>query len=284
MSYVNPIEMLKKARKGSYAVGAFNILDPLSAVSVIKAAEKKNSPVILQTSVKTVRLYGPECLYAAVKAAADKVSVPVALHLDHCKDLNILGSCLKAGWSSVMIDASSFPMEVNLRLTSEAVRMAIPFGAAVEGEIGAIVGVEDDIHVNQNEANLANPQEAISFAAETGIDILAPAIGTAHGYYKGTPRVSFDILKEIADKTDSLIAIHGGTGLSDEIFHRCIDLGGCKVNISTRLKKAFLDSVKEFLASDPNCGEPVKVMGFMQEQLIPVVSGFMDKFGSENKA
>ena len=284
MSYVNVRTMLAAARTGTYAVGAFNIVDAMTAEAVVRAAAAKKSPVIVQTSAKTVKLYGCTVLAAAVRALAEDSSVPVALHLDHCKDLELIRACMEAGWSSVMIDASSFPFEENVRMTKEVVTMARPRDVTVEGELGAIVGVEDDIHVKDQDSHLADPAQALEYVKRTGVDLFAPAIGTAHGVYKGEPRIAFDLLGRIASEVDAPIAIHGGTGLSDEVFKKCIQLGGTKINISTQIKHAFRDSLSGYLRKNPEDCEPVRILAHLRDEVQALIESFIEKFGSAGRA
>jgi ketose-bisphosphate aldolase len=284
MSYVNLNEMLSKARMKKYAVGAFNIVDPITIEAVINAANLNMSPVIIQTSVKTVQLYGYELIVTAVKNLAQKAKVPVALHLDHCKEVEVIKKCIEAGWSSVMIDASSLAFEENVRLTTEVVKIAHPHNITVEGELGAIVGVEDDIFVSDQESHLADLEKSVEYVEKTEVDVFAPAIGTAHGIYKGEPKIAFDLLKKIASQTGVPIAIHGGTGLSDEVFKKCINLGGAKINVSTQIKHTFRDSLAEYFSKNPDGYEPVKILAYMREQTQKVVEEFIHKFGSVNRA
>lgn len=284
MSYVNVRQMLFKSRHERYAVGAFNIVDAMTAEAVVRAAEAKGAPAIIQTSAKTVKLYGCASLLATAKALAEKANVPIALHLDHCKDLDLIRSCVEAGWSSVMIDASSFPFEENIRMTKEVAEMAHPLDITVEGELGTIAGVEDDIYVKEQELHLANPEQALEYVSRTGVDVFAPAIGTAHGIYKGEPKIAFDLLGRIAREVKAAIAIHGGTGLSDEVFKKCISLGGAKINISTQIKHAFKDSLSEYFQKNPQVYEPVKILAYMRDKVQEVIESFIAKFGSEGKA
>jgi ketose-bisphosphate aldolase len=284
MSYVNLKDILSKATQGKYAVGAFNIVDPMTTEAVVKAAEKKKSPVIIQTSVKTVKLYGCAMIIANVKWLAERASIPVALHLDHCKELDVIRDCIDAGWSSVMIDASTFPFAENIRMTKEVAAMAHPHDVTVEGELGAIVGVEDDIHVKEQESHLADYQQSVEYVNSTGVDVFAPAIGTAHGFYKGEPKIAFDLLARIAAAIPVPIAIHGGTGLSDEVFQKVIRLGGAKVNISTQLKQVFRDSLADYFQCNPTVNEPVKILAYMRDKVQEAVESFIDKFGSAGKA
>lgn len=284
MAYVNMREILQDALKEHYAVGAFNIVDMATAKAVVQAAENKKAPVIIQTSGKTVKLYGAGALAGMVCSLAKTSPVPVALHLDHCKDMGQISECINAGWSSVMFDGSSMSFPENVKMTSEVVEMAHPKGVTVEGELGAIVGVEDEIFVKEHEAHLADPNQALEFVQETGVDCFAPAIGTAHGIYKGEPKIAFDRLEKIARDCKVPIAIHGGTGLSDEIFRRCIELGGAKINISTQIKHFFRDSLRKYFQNNPEDYEPTKSIGYMLEEVRKMIEEFIEKFGSEGKA
>lgn len=284
MGLISMKEMLRKAQAGKYAVGAFNIVDENSTAAVIKAAEELKAPVIIQTSVKTVKLYGAKPIAAWTRALAESSSIPIALHLDHCKEIDVLYECVESGWTDVMFDGSSLPFEENLTKTKEAVSIAHPKGIGVEGELGAIVGVEDDIHLKEQDSHLANLGQSEKFVKETGIDIFAPAIGTAHGIYKGEPKIAFDLLEEIAKRTKIPIAIHGGTGLSEEVFRRCISLGGVKVNISTQIKHVYRDSYIKYFTDNPNDYEPVGVIKYVHKQIIEIVKGFIKIFGSDGKA
>ena len=234
-------EMLQEARTGRFAVGAFNILDYSSMKAVVDAAADLDSPVIIQTSVKTVQYWGYETLISWYDLLSTRVPVPVAIHLDHCKDLEVIRNCIEAGWTSVMIDASSYPFEKNMQLSGKVIEMAYPKGVSVEAELGEIGGVEDGLLVAEEDAHLADPQKVLEFLANVPVDCFAPAIGTAHGVYKGEPKIAFERLKQISDAHSTPLALHGGTGLSEAVFAKCIALGCAKVNISTELKYAFID-------------------------------------------
>jgi ketose-bisphosphate aldolase len=251
--------------------------------AVIQAAERGNSPVIIQTSVKTVNYYGYTPIVNWVKHLADNAEVPVALHLDHCKDLEVIRRCIEAGWSSVMIDASLSPFEENVRITREVVDMAKKYNVTVEGELGAIVGVEDDIFVDEDESYLADPESCVRYIEATGIDVLAPAIGTAHGLYKKKPNLNFDLLKNIAERTNIPIAIHGGTGLTEEMFKKCIENGACKINISTDLKHVFRTSIEAFYKENPGEYEPLKVLAHMEKGIENLITSYINVFGSAEK-
>jgi ketose-bisphosphate aldolase len=284
MPLENMKDMLSKAADEDYAVGAFNILDYNSTKAVVRAAEYANAPVIIQTSAKTVIFWGPTSIISWVRHLAGSSSVPIALHLDHCKDLGLIKECIESGWTSVMIDASSKPFEENLALSRQVVQMARPKDITVEAEIGAIVGVEDDIHVKEQEAHLADPEQAVRFCSKVEPDCFAPAIGTAHGVYKGVPRIAYDLLEEIATKTAVPIALHGGTGLADDVFKKCISLGCAKVNISTQLKYEFIDGFVAYHEAHNTEYNPLKVI---DAQFNKLTAGIIEKiklFGSAGKA
>ncbi len=276
--------MLGKAADGAYAVGAFNILDFNSTKAVVLAAEQENAPVIIQTSAKTVIYWGASAIISWVRQLAGSSKVPIALHLDHCKDLDLIKDCIASGWTSVMIDASSKPFEENLALSQQVVQMARPNNVTVEAELGAIVGVEDDIHVKEQDAHLADCRQAIEFCRQVGPDCFAPAIGTAHGVYKGVPKIAYGRLEEIAAKTDAPIALHGGTGLADEVFRKCISLGCAKVNISTQLKYAFIDGFVAYHNANNTQYNPLKVIEAQFNQLTAGIIEKIKLFGSSGKA
>ena len=276
--------MLGKAADAGYAVGAFNILDYNSTKAVILAAEETNAPVIIQTSAKTVIFWGAPAIISWVRHLADSSSVPIALHLDHCKDLDLIKECIESGWTSVMIDASSKPFEENLSLSRQVVKMARPKNVTVEAELGAIVGVEDDIHVKQQDAHLADPEQAVEFCEKVEPDCFAPAIGTAHGVYKGVPKIAYELLEEIAAKTPVPIALHGGTGLADDVFKKCISLGCSKVNISTQLKYAFIDGFVNYYNANNTEYNPLTVIDAQFNELKAGIIKNINLFGSSGKA
>ena len=284
MALKNMRAMLSKAAAGRYGVGAFNILDYSSAKAVVQAAEELQAPVIIQTSAKTVTFWGCRALMGWITDLAGRTQVPVALHLDHCKDLNLIRECIEAGWTSVMIDASAKPFEENLALSKQVVDMARPRDVTVEAELGAIVGVEDEIHVKEQDSHLADPRQALEFCTRVKIDCFAPAIGTAHGIYKGEPKIAYDILEEVATSTRVPIALHGGTGLSDEVFRRCIALGCAKVNISTQIKYAFIYGFVGYHNAHNTQYDPLKVIQAQFDEMKKAIAGNIQLFGSAGKA
>jgi ketose-bisphosphate aldolase len=284
MPLENMKSMLKKAAKQKYGVGAFNILDYTSSKAVVLAAEKLNAPVIIQTSAKTVIYWGAKTIMNWISEIAGKSKVPIALHLDHCKDLKLIEECINSGWTSVMIDASSKPFEENMALSRQVIDMARPEDITVEVELGAIVGVEDDIHVKEQDSHLVNVEQALEMCSTLKPDCFAPAIGTAHGIYKGTPKIAYDLLEEISSRTDVPLALHGGTGLSVEVFKKCIALGCSKVNISTQLKYAFIDGFVNYHNAHNAEYNPLKVMESQFKCLEDAVIENIKIFGSAGKA
>ncbi len=283
MALENMRAMLAKAAAGRYGVGAFNILDYNSAKAVVQAAEELGAPVIIQTSAKTVTFWGCRTLVGWVAELAGRAKVPVALHLDHCKDLDLIRECIEAGWTSVMIDASARPFEENLALSRQVVEMARPKDVTVEAELGAIVGVEDEIHVKEQDSHLADPRQAMEFCARVKVDCFAPAIGTAHGIYKGEPKIAYHILEEVAAGTGVPIALHGGTGLADEVFRRCIALGCAKVNISTQIKYAFIDGFVGYHNAHNTQYDPLKALQAQFDEMKKGIAGNIKLFGSAGK-
>jgi ketose-bisphosphate aldolase len=283
MPLVNMTKMLEKARQGKYAIGAFNILDYNSMKAVVETAQEMQSPVIVQTSEKAVRFWGFRSVITWVNELAEKTTVPVAIHLDHCKDLNFIRSCINAGWSSVMIDASSKPFKENICLSKTVVDMAKPYRVSVEAELGEIGGIEDDISINEEDAHLASVKNAGIFLEQVKVDCFAPAIGTAHGIYKGEPKIAFDRLKVIGELSNTPLALHGGTGLSEEVFKKCIALGCAKINISTMLKYAFIDGFVNYYQSKPTEYNPLTVLQAQYSALKQAVKENILLFGSNQK-
>ncbi len=284
MPLVSMKPMLAAARDGKYGVGAFNILDYNSMLAIVRAAEELDAPVIVQVSVKTVKLWGHAPVVSWARQIAAESDVPVALHLDHCKDVDFVRSCIEAGWTSVMIDASASPFEQNLAMTREVLKMAEPAGIGVEAELGQIVGVEDDKVVHDQDAFLADPDQAIAFCKGLPLAVFAPAIGTAHGVYKGEPRIAFDRIETIASRTGLPIALHGGTGLAEGVFKKCIALGCAKDNISTQLKHVFIDSFLGYHRANPGQYEPVKVVAEQFDRMKDAIREKIELFGGAGRA
>jgi ketose-bisphosphate aldolase len=283
MSLVSMGPVLRAAKSGGYAVGAFNIVDYNTTLAVVRAAEELDAPVIVQTSVKTVVHWGRKTILSWMEDVAGDSPVPVVLHLDHCKDADFCKDCIDAGWTSVMIDASALPFGQNLDTTRRVVEAAEPAGVSVEAELGQIRGVEEDISVSEQESHLVDPDKAEEFCAGVHLAAFAPAIGTAHGLYKGEPKIAFNLLAETARRTGLPIALHGGTGLSDEVFRKCIKLGCAKVNISTQLKHAFIDGFVGYHAEHQNY-DPLKVIAAQYERVKSEMAAKIELFGGAGHA
>ena len=279
MSYVNMKTILEDARKNRYAVGAFNIVNYLTAKAAVEAAEELEQPIILQTSVKTVKAFGINEMMGYLKPIAENARVNVAIHLDHSTDVDFTKACIDGGWSSVMYDGSQLSLEENIKNTSEIVAYAQARNVTVEGELGAIVGVEDDIVVLEGNHAHANPDDCHIYLKETGIDAFAPAVGTAHGVYKGAINIDYDLFETINQFSPCPLVLHGGTGLTDEMFHRLIALGASKVNISTAIKIAYCQGMVDYTRNHADQNDPLKLDAFTKEQVKKVVTEHIRFFG-----
>jgi fructose-bisphosphate aldolase class II len=213
---------------------------------VLAAAEETRSPVIIQTSVKTVKSIGRDLLFAMWTEATRKITVPVSLHLDHCPEREVISSCLAKGWNSVLFDASALPVAENKRQTIEVVAEARKYGAGVEGEIEGIKGVEDNVGSDEESAR-QSLDIALDFIRSTGVDCFAPAIGNAHGVYKAEPKLDAQRVSDIVAAIPVPIALHGGTGMTNQQFRDLIERGCAKVNISTAVKMKYMQSNLTFL-------------------------------------
>lgn len=284
MSLVSSTPLLQKARENGYAVVAFNVHTLEMLQAVVEAAEETNAPLILQTTVGTVKHLGMNYIAAAAKTAAESANVPIALHLDHCQDFDLIVQCMRAGYTSVMIDASMHPFEENVRRTIQVVEVARALNVNVEAELGKVGGVEDDIVVAEADAMLADPQECVEFVERTGVHTLAPAIGTAHGIYKGEPNIDFDRIEAIARNVSVPLVLHGGSGIPDEQVARCISLGMAKMNVATELRNAFSLSIQQSLTQDPTELDPRKYMGPAKEAVKQLAMKKIRLCGAEGKA
>lgn len=248
--YKNLIELFKE-NEGKGAVGAFNLHCFEMLPAMIKAAEDLNVPIIIQTSLGTAEYIGFEPLIAAVKALADKSSINVALHMDHCKDIEALKKAIDCGYSSVMYDGSSLPIEENIKNTKIVVEYAHARNVSVEGEVGSIGGAEEGVVVDKDAAMYTKPEDALHFATETGVDALAVSIGTTHGQYKSKAKINYELLTELKAKLgDTGLVLHGGTGVSDEDMKRCVREGMKKINVGTELNKSYIEVVRETFNAD----------------------------------
>jgi fructose-bisphosphate aldolase, class II len=283
MAVVSMKEVLRSAFHQRYGVGAFNIVNELSMAAVLDAAAQTKSPVIIQVSVKTVKVLGARLLQLMFAELASQNDIPATLHLDHCPDPSVIRACFEAGWNSVLFDASNLNYEDNLKQTKEVVAMARSHGAAVEGELEAVRGVEDGVG-SEEESALVSLDRCVRFLEETGVDSFAPAIGTAHGLYQTEPIIDFDRVDAIVRAHPTPIVLHGGTGLSNETIQRLIAAGCAKVNISTMLKIVYCDSYRKYLEGRPKERDPLKVMSHVHCAILEMAKGFMEVFGSVGKA
>jgi fructose-bisphosphate aldolase class II len=268
-----------------YGVAAINIVNDLTLEAVLAAAVEEHAPVIIQTSVKTVRSIGTDLLYAMWRELTSGIEVPVSLHLDHCPDRSVISGCLAKGWNSVLFDASSLPVQENQRQTVEVVAEAKACGADVEGEIESITGVEDGIGSDEVAKRESLPT-ALEFIRATGITVFAPAIGNAHGVYHSEPHLDAQRVSDIVAAEPIPIALHGGTGLTDAQFTDLISRGCAKVNISTALKVTYMQSSLAFLrgAEDRGSWDPPSLFDATRSAVKEMAAGHIRRFGSAGKA
>ena len=285
MPVVSMKEIVDRAFAERYGVAAINVVNDLSMEAVLAAAVEQRSPVIVQTSVKTVRSVGLDLLFAMWRELTAGIEVPVSLHLDHCPDRDVLSACLRKGWNSVLFDASRLPVEENERQTVEVVAEARSYGAAVEGEIEAITGVEDDIGSDE-EAQRQSLPVALEFIRTTGIDVFAPAIGNAHGVYHAEPHLDAQRVSDIVAAEPIPIALHGGTGMTDAQFTDLISRGCAKVNISTALKVTYMKANLAFLrgAEERGTWDPPSLFSSVRGAVLDMAADHMRRFGSVGKA
>ena len=285
MPVVSLKEIVDPALQQRYGVPAINILNDLTLEGVLLAAVQERSPLIVQTSVKTVRSIGSRVLFAMWTSMTAGIEVPVSLHLDHCPDRDVITECLEVGWNSVLFDASQLPVAENQRQTIEVVAQARRYGAQVEGEIESITGVEDGVG-SDTESARQTLDVSIEFIRQTGVDVFAPAIGNAHGVYASTPTLDAQRVTDVLDATGVPCALHGGSGLTDEQFSELIARGCAKVNISTALKRQFMQSNLDFLrdAEKRDKWDPPSLFKAVQADTVELAAGFMRTFGSAGKA
>jgi ketose-bisphosphate aldolase len=283
MPVVPTQEILGRAFADRYGVAAINVVNDLTLEAVLAAAEELRAPLIVQTSVKTVKMYGADVLFAMWARMTADITVPVALHLDHCPDREVISECLAKGWNSVLFDASKLTVEENRRQCIEVVAEARRYGAAVEGEIEGIQGVEDDIG-SDGADTVRSLDVAVDFIRATGVDCFAPAIGNAHGMYKSTPTLDGQRVSDIVAATPIPIALHGGTGMTPEQFHDLIARGCAKVNISTALKIRFMQSGYDFMTAHPGEYDPPSLFRAQRAAVIEMAKEHIRTFGSEGRA
>jgi tagatose 1,6-diphosphate aldolase GatY/KbaY len=291
MSIVNAKDMLLKATEEKYAVGAFNITNLIQMEAVVETAVEKKSPLIIQTSVTPSKFLNPRVLAAIFKTLAESAPIPICLHLDHCSDVGYCRECADAGYTNIMIDASKQDFQENIKQTKQIADYCHQLGGiSVEGELGTVSGVEDQVKVAEDEAALCDPEQALEFVDQTGIDIFAPAIGTAHGVYKTKdPKLDFDRLQKIAELINGKqiripLVIHGGTGLKPDVAERLVSLGGSKFNVSTDLKHALIDATYDYISSNRDEYNPGKIDITVKEAIKAKVGYWIDLLGSAGKA
>ena len=282
MPVVPTKEILDRAFGERYGVAAINVVNDLTMEAVLAAAEELKAPVIIQTSVKHVKMTGLDAMFAMWQAYTKDVTVPVALHLDHCPEREVISACLAKGWSSVLFDASKLSVEENKRQCIEVVAEARRYGAHVEGEIEGFKRTEE---MTGDEAKQVQTLEvAVDFIKATGVDVFAPAIGNAHGMYKTTPTLDSQRVTDIVEATGIPVALHGGTGMTPEQFSDLISRGCAKVNISTALKIAFMKSGYDFMTEHPGDYDPPKIFTAQRAAVMEMAKHHMRLFGSEGKA
>ncbi|WP_199615712.1 class II fructose-1,6-bisphosphate aldolase [Paenibacillus alkalitolerans] len=284
MALVSSTPFLQHARQNGYCVGAFNVHTLEMLQAVVEAAVETESPLILQSTVGTVKHLGADYIAAAAQTAAKLNRIPIALHLDHCADFDLIVKCIRAGYTSVMIDASHSPFEENVAQTRKVVEVGRAAGVNVEAELGKVGGVEDEIAVGEEDATLADPQECKAFVELTGVSTLAPAIGTAHGIYKGDPNIDFDRIQAIAGVVSVPLVLHGGSGIPDDQVRRAVSLGMSKMNVATELRIAFSDAIKNVFKANPSENDPRKYMVPAKQALREMAIEKMIVCGSVGKA
>jgi len=295
MPLVTSKEMFKKAYEGGYAIGAFNVNNMEIIQGITEAAKEVNAPLILQVSAGARKYAKHVYLMKLVEAAVEDTGLPICLHLDHGEDFEICKACIDGGFTSVMIDGSKYPLEENIRLTRQVVEYAHSKGVVVEGELGRLSGIEDNINVSEKDAVFTDPDEAERFVKETGVDSLAIAIGTSHGAYKfkGEPRLRFDILEEIQKRLPGFpIVLHGASsvipeyvedinkyggnmpgakGVPEDMLRKAASMAVCKINIDSDLRLAMTAAIRKHFALHPEDFDPRKYLGPAREAIKEIV-------------
>lgn len=283
-------DLLLDATEGKYAIGAFNITNIIQLEAVLEAHVDHGAPLIIQTNVTPSKFLGKEMIVAVFRTLADTAPIPMALNLDHCQDVAYCKECVDAGYTNIMIDASRENFEENIRRTKEVVEYSHQLGVTTEGELGTVMGQEDQINIADEDVVLCNPQEAVDFIERTGVDLLAPAIGTVHGVYRTTsPRIDFDRFGKIFQMINGSrmrvpLVVHGGSGLSQEYVHRLIALGASKFNISTDLKHALIDTTYRYISQNREEYNPGKVDVAVKDAIREKVGYWINLLGSAGKA
>jgi len=281
---VNMKDMLAKARKEKYAVAQFNINNLEWTKYVLQECQNNNSPVILGVSEGATKYMGGFNVVTNLVKSLVKdlnITVPVAIHLDHSSSVESCINAINAGFTSVMIDASSETLDENIRITKEVIKYASKYKVTVEAEIGSIGGTEDGI---TNVAMFAKVDESIRFTRETGVDFLAPALGSVHGLYQGQPNLDFKRMLEIGIKTSTPLVLHGGTGIPEDMIKQSISCGIVKINVNTELQVVWYNAIRNFIATNPTVYDPRKVIGAGEQAIKDAVKQKIILFGSYNKA
>ncbi len=291
MAIVNAKEMMLKATAEKYAIGAFNCTNLIQMEAVVEAAIEEKAPLILQFSVAPSKFLSPQVIGAIYKTLAESAPIPICLHLDHCNDVEFCKVCADAGYTNIMIDASKQEFSENIRQTKEVVDYCHGLGnISVEGELGTVSGVEDQVKVAEDEAQLCDPEQALEFVDQTGIDIFAPAIGTAHGVYKTkNPKLDFHRLAKIASLINGQqlrvpLVIHGGTGLQPDVAKKLVSLGGSKFNVSTDLKHTLIDTTYDYISGHRDEYNPGKIDMAVKAAIKDKIKYWIDLLGSTGKA
>ncbi|WP_462410435.1 class II fructose-bisphosphate aldolase [Neobacillus sp. Marseille-QA0830] len=287
MTLVSMKDVLNDAMNNQYAVPAFNVCNLEYCKAVIETAEEVKAPVIVAIHPVENKYAGIEVLTNIVKTLANKVSVPVVLHLDHGDGIGTTVQSMRYGFTSVMYDGSKYEFSENVYNTKEVVKIAHSVGIPVEGELGIVGGAEGDdyVHVDSLDLDqLTDPDTAVTFVKETGIDSLAVAIGSAHGLYKGEPRIDIERLKQIRSKVDIPLVLHGGSGTPDKVIVECIKNGISKINIASELKYAFHKGIVDLIEENPSVYEPLVVLEAAQKAAKELVRSKFELFQTEGKA
>ncbi len=280
---VSTKKILLEAQKERYAVPAFNIHNLETIQVVVETAAEMKSPVILAGTPSTLKYAGADYIISIANAAAKKYDIPIAIHLDHFENAQTIKNYLDLGFKSAMIDASHESFEKNIEIVKEVVEYAHRLGATVEAELGRLGGQEDDLVVDEKDTMYTNPESAREFVERTGIDSLAVAIGTAHGLYKGEPKLDFDRLKEIRALVNVPLVLHGASDVPDDLVKKAIELGICKVNVATDLKIPFASAVKKYFVEHPEASDPRQYMIPGKVAMKDVVIHKIKVCGSENR-
>lgn len=272
--------MLKSAKENKYAVAQFNINNLEWTKYILEEVDKLESPVILGVTESAIKYMGGyKTVVNLVKGLIEelKIKVPVALHLDHGKSLESCKKALEAGFKSIMIDASNYSLEENIRITKEVVQIARLYNATVEAEIGTL-------GEKNKETIYANVVDAVKFVKETNVDLLAPALGNVHGLYKGTPQINYQIMQEISEKTNIPLVLHGASGLDNETLKKTIECGICKININTELQIAWSNKIRKYLDENKEIYDPRKIISSGEEEIKRVIAEKIEVLKSINVA